>query len=235
MEATAGLLCRGSLPNFDQGNSRMLEGLYSAAAGMAAQQQRLDAVANDIANVSTTGYKKERIGFRDLLYTAAGRGAAAQVTRAPARPPTSWAARWSRARCSRPTAARRGHRGPRLHPCAPQRRGGVDAGRLAPGERGRSAHDLGRRPGGARCHAAERHHAGPGRDRPERRRDRGGQPGRHDPARQRPRARGPHADRRQPLRRQAPPAARSRPPPAPSSTRASSRARTSTSATRWST
>jgi flagellar basal-body rod protein FlgG len=57
----------------------MLEGLYSAAAGMAAQQQRLDAVANDIANVSTTGYKKERIGFRDLLYTAAGRGAAAQV------------------------------------------------------------------------------------------------------------------------------------------------------------
>jgi flagellar basal-body rod protein FlgG len=57
----------------------MLEGLYSAAAGMAAQQQRLDAVSNDIANVSTTGYKKERIGFRDLLYSVAGRGAAAAV------------------------------------------------------------------------------------------------------------------------------------------------------------
>jgi flagellar basal-body rod protein FlgG len=57
----------------------MLEGLYSAAAGMAAQQQRLDAVANDLANVNTTGYKKERVGFRDLLYTQGGRGAGAQV------------------------------------------------------------------------------------------------------------------------------------------------------------
>jgi flagellar basal-body rod protein FlgG len=57
----------------------MLEGLYSAAAGMAAQQERLDAVANDLANVDTTGYKKERVGFRDLLYTQAGRGAGTQV------------------------------------------------------------------------------------------------------------------------------------------------------------
>jgi flagellar basal-body rod protein FlgG len=57
----------------------MLEGLYSAAAGMAAQQQRLDAVANDLANVNTTGYKKERVGFKDLLYTQAGRGAGTQV------------------------------------------------------------------------------------------------------------------------------------------------------------
>jgi flagellar basal-body rod protein FlgG len=57
----------------------MLEGLYSAAAGMAAQQERLDAVANDLANVNTTGYKKERVGFKDLLYTQAGRGAGTQV------------------------------------------------------------------------------------------------------------------------------------------------------------
>src|SRR5256885_16801446 len=57
----------------------MLEGLYSAAAGMAAQQQRLDAVATGLANVNTTGYKKERVGFRDLLYTQAGRGAGTQV------------------------------------------------------------------------------------------------------------------------------------------------------------
>jgi flagellar basal-body rod protein FlgG len=47
----------------------MLEGMYSAAAGMAAQQQRLDAVSNDIANVNTTGYKNVRVAFRDLLYT----------------------------------------------------------------------------------------------------------------------------------------------------------------------
>lgn len=42
-------------------------GIYSAAAGMAAQQSRLDAIANDLANSSTTGYKAERVGFRDLL------------------------------------------------------------------------------------------------------------------------------------------------------------------------
>jgi flagellar basal-body rod protein FlgG len=47
----------------------MLEGMYSAAAGMAAQQQRLDALSNDIANVNTTGYKRVRVAFRDLLYT----------------------------------------------------------------------------------------------------------------------------------------------------------------------
>jgi flagellar basal-body rod protein FlgG len=54
----------------------MLEGLNTAAAGMAAQQQRLDAVSNDIANVNTTGYKKVRVGFRDLVYTPAGRSSA---------------------------------------------------------------------------------------------------------------------------------------------------------------
>lgn len=52
----------------------MLTGLYSAAAGMQAQQQHLDALASDIANVSTTGYKSLRVGFRDLLYQSAGRG-----------------------------------------------------------------------------------------------------------------------------------------------------------------
>lgn len=50
----------------------MLSGLYSAAAGMAAQQQRIDGVANDLANVNTPGYKRVRVGFRDLLYNAQG-------------------------------------------------------------------------------------------------------------------------------------------------------------------
>jgi flagellar basal-body rod protein FlgG len=57
----------------------MLEGLNSAAAGMAAQQQRLDAVANDLANANTTGYKHGRVGFRDLVYEQAGRPSAAGV------------------------------------------------------------------------------------------------------------------------------------------------------------
>jgi flagellar basal-body rod protein FlgG len=57
----------------------MLQGLYSAAAGMAAQQQRIDGVANDLANVNTTGYKHVRVGFRDLLYNTQGGAAGAEV------------------------------------------------------------------------------------------------------------------------------------------------------------
>jgi flagellar basal-body rod protein FlgG len=48
----------------------MLNGLYSAAAGMYAQQDRLDMLANDIANMDTTGYKQSQIGFEDLLYNS---------------------------------------------------------------------------------------------------------------------------------------------------------------------
>ena len=58
----------------------MLEGLYSAAAGMAAQQQRMDALAGDLANVNTHGYKRQRVGFRDLFYQPAGRGSSPGVT-----------------------------------------------------------------------------------------------------------------------------------------------------------
>lgn len=57
----------------------MLSGLYSAAAGMTAQQQRIDGVANDLANTSTTGYKHVRVGFRDLLYNEQGRSAGPTV------------------------------------------------------------------------------------------------------------------------------------------------------------
>src|SRR5690242_11401713 len=53
----------------------MLEGMYTAAAGMAAQQSRLDAVSNDLANASTTGYKAVRMAYRDLAYTQGTQGA----------------------------------------------------------------------------------------------------------------------------------------------------------------
>lgn len=46
----------------------MSYGLYAAATGLAAQQARLDVLANDLANVGTTGYKRARLGFHDLLY-----------------------------------------------------------------------------------------------------------------------------------------------------------------------
>jgi flagellar basal-body rod protein FlgG len=60
----------------------MPDGIYSAAAGMAAQQTRLDAIANDLANVNTPGYSRERIAFEDLVYNRengvpVGAGAAA--------------------------------------------------------------------------------------------------------------------------------------------------------------
>ncbi|WP_320669662.1 flagellar hook-basal body protein [Patulibacter defluvii] len=45
----------------------MLQGLYSAAAGMTAQQTRMDAVSGDVANANTPGYRRERVAFRDLL------------------------------------------------------------------------------------------------------------------------------------------------------------------------
>ncbi len=45
-----------------------MRALYTAASGMTAQQTRLDTIANNIANVSTTGFKKSRDAFQDLFY-----------------------------------------------------------------------------------------------------------------------------------------------------------------------
>ncbi len=46
----------------------MLRALYSSAAGMQSQQMNLDVIANNLANVNTTGFKKSKIEFQDLLY-----------------------------------------------------------------------------------------------------------------------------------------------------------------------
>jgi flagellar basal-body rod protein FlgG len=46
----------------------MFRALYTAASGMTAQQLNLDNVANNLANVSTAGFRKRRLQFRDLLY-----------------------------------------------------------------------------------------------------------------------------------------------------------------------
>ena len=48
----------------------MLRSLTTAATGMIAQQHNLDVVSNNIANVNTTGFKKLRAEFQDLLSTA---------------------------------------------------------------------------------------------------------------------------------------------------------------------
>jgi flagellar basal-body rod protein FlgG len=47
----------------------MLEGLFSAASGMEAQQQQFDAISNDMANLDTPGYQSTIVGFHDLLYS----------------------------------------------------------------------------------------------------------------------------------------------------------------------
>jgi flagellar basal-body rod protein FlgG len=46
----------------------MIRSLYSSAAGMNSQQMNLDVIANNLANVNTTGFKKSKIEFQDLLY-----------------------------------------------------------------------------------------------------------------------------------------------------------------------
>ncbi len=46
----------------------MMRALYTAATGMAAQQRNIDTTANNLANVNTTGYKKSKVHFQDLLY-----------------------------------------------------------------------------------------------------------------------------------------------------------------------
>lgn len=46
----------------------MMRSLYSAATGMKGQQRQIDTIANNLANVNTTGFKKSRNNFQDLLY-----------------------------------------------------------------------------------------------------------------------------------------------------------------------
>lgn len=46
----------------------MIKSLNTAATGMAAQQTNMDVIANNLANVSTNGFKKSRAEFEDLVY-----------------------------------------------------------------------------------------------------------------------------------------------------------------------
>jgi len=42
--------------------------LYTAATGMQALETKLDVIANNMANINTTGFKKDRANFEDLVY-----------------------------------------------------------------------------------------------------------------------------------------------------------------------
>lgn len=50
----------------------MIQSLWSAASGMEAQQLKVDAIAANLANASTPGYKAGRVTFQDLLYLNTG-------------------------------------------------------------------------------------------------------------------------------------------------------------------
>lgn len=46
----------------------MMRSLWTAASGMRTQQTTIDVIANNLANVNTTAYKKETADFKSLLY-----------------------------------------------------------------------------------------------------------------------------------------------------------------------
>ena len=46
----------------------MLRSLWTAATGMIAQQTNIDTISNNLANVNTFGFKRNRVDFEDLIY-----------------------------------------------------------------------------------------------------------------------------------------------------------------------
>jgi flagellar basal-body rod protein FlgG len=61
-----------------------MRALYTAATGMRAQQMRIDNIANNLSNVSTTGYKKAREAFEDLVYQTVPVGSSSLINQRPA-------------------------------------------------------------------------------------------------------------------------------------------------------
>ena len=49
----------------------MIRALWTAATGMEAQQLNMDVIANNLANVNSSGFKKSRADFQDILYQTA--------------------------------------------------------------------------------------------------------------------------------------------------------------------
>ncbi|MHC4326753.1 MAG: flagellar hook-basal body complex protein [Planctomycetota bacterium] len=46
----------------------MMRAFSTAATGMAGQQMMVDVIANNLANVNTSGFKRSQVNFQDLLY-----------------------------------------------------------------------------------------------------------------------------------------------------------------------
>ncbi|WP_404403226.1 flagellar basal-body rod protein FlgG [Pelagibacterium halotolerans] len=54
-----------------------MQALYIASTGMAAQERNVEVLSNNIANMRTTGFKRQRAEFQDLLYQSYRRAGAA--------------------------------------------------------------------------------------------------------------------------------------------------------------
>ena len=78
-----------------------MRALHTAATGMMAQELNVQVISNNIANMRTTGYKRQRAEFQDLLYEQS----AASAPR-PRRRATSCRSASISAPASRPSARR---------------------------------------------------------------------------------------------------------------------------------
>lgn len=56
-----------------------MRALTIAATGMSAQETNVEVISNNIANLNTTAFKRQRADFNDLLYQSAGTGVGFQV------------------------------------------------------------------------------------------------------------------------------------------------------------
>lgn len=51
----------------------MIRALWNSRSAMSAQQEKLDSISNNLANVNTVGYKREDVSFQDLVYETLNR------------------------------------------------------------------------------------------------------------------------------------------------------------------
>ena len=86
-----------------------MRALNTAATGMLAQQLNVEVISNNIANMNTTGFKRQRAEFQDLLYQNASAWASPRRTPAPSCRPACRSAS-----ASRPAAVYRDHRAGQL-------------------------------------------------------------------------------------------------------------------------
>ena len=94
------------------GGITMIRALKTAATGMLAQQLNVDNIANNLANINTTGFKRSKVEFQDLFYqaTKASGSVSRQGTQNPSR---RWRSGTVRCR-SRPRGS-----SPRARSCPP--------------------------------------------------------------------------------------------------------------------